>query len=118
MIIDEIMVVQKQDIFVSGCPVHTMHAMHRMHAYRAVCRPSCLLLQLCQAFEAAACWPWTLLLRSFGLVARIYCRVGKMKLITFFPLVLGGIIENQNSDFVMTIDIKPSQLYVMTKSEF
>jgi hypothetical protein len=42
-----------------------------------------------------------------------YYKLEKTKLGTFSPLVLGGIIENQNSDFVMLIE-----LYCMTKSEF
>jgi hypothetical protein len=37
---------------------------------------------------------------------------------TLPPLVLSHAIENQNSDFVMAIVIKPIELYIMTKSEF
>jgi hypothetical protein len=37
---------------------------------------------------------------------------------TLPPLLLSHAIENQNSDFVMAIGIKPIELYIMTKSEF
>ena len=45
-------------------------------------------------------------------------QLGKTELWTLFSLLLGGIIENQNSDFVTVPGYRAHQLYTVTKSEF
>ena len=45
-------------------------------------------------------------------------QLGNTELWTLFSLLLGGIIENQNSDFVIVPGIELIQLYTVTKSEF